>query len=341
LPMPLIDRFNREISYLRISVTDRCDFRCVYCMAEEMTFLPRSSLLNFQELLSVAKAFVSLGVRKIRITGGEPLIRREILSFLTQLSQIEGLDELVLTTNGAHLVEYSQSLKLAGVKRINISIDTLQSDRFRYLTRFGRLEAVLAGIEHARAVGFERIKLNSVILRGTNDDEINDLVQFASERALDISFIEEMPLGHIYDHSRRETYISSEQILATIKDRFEFECETSLPSQYTDGPSSYYQLKDSKTRVGLISPHSHNFCHLCNRVRLTAEGRLLLCLGNEHSVDLREIIRGDLYQRSDLLERDEILVRAIVEAVAIKPERHYFTHDDEPQLVRFMNMTGG
>lgn len=327
---PLIDRFGRRVTYVRLSVTDRCDFRCVYCMAEEMQFLPRSAVLSLEELTLIGQAFVELGVDKIRLTGGEPLVRNNVLELVRNLGALDDLRDLTLTTNGSQLPKYARDLRAAGMKRINISLDSLRPDRFRAITRTGRLEDVLAGIEAARAAGFERIKLNTVIMTGRNDDEIIPLVDFARERQLDISFIEEMPLGHIDEHDRALSFCSSD----TIRSRIENVYSLAPSTESSGGPARYYRLAGSSTRIGFISPHSHNFCHLCNRVRVTAEGRLLLCLGNEHSVDLRAVIRdsgGDL----------PVLKNAIVAAMAIKPERHHFDLQGEPQIVRFMNMTGG
>lgn len=325
----LVDRFGRQVTYLRLSVTDRCDFRCVYCMAEEMTFLPRREVLSLEELALVGRAFVELGVSKIRLTGGEPLIRRNVVALVRDLGALPGLRELTLTTNGSRLQEFAVPLREAGINRINISLDSLQPQRFRELTRVGELDTVLRGIAAARAAGFERIKLNAVIMRGRNDDEIVDLVEFARGEGLDLSFIEEMPLGVIGEHDRAVTFLDSDTILATIGARF-----TLSPSaETTGGPARYYRMADSETRIGVISPHSNNFCHLCNRVRVTVEGRLLLCLGNEHSADLRGVLRngGGL---------DE-LQQAIIAALPEKPERHHFALDEEPQIVRFMNATGG
>ena len=328
--MSLIDPFQRQVNYLRISVTDRCDFRCVYCMTEKMTFLPRSQLLTLEELAAIGRAFVELGARKIRITGGEPLVRRNVLSLVQDLGRIESLEELTLTTNGSHLPQYAQQLRDAGVARINVSLDSLNPERFRALTRVGDLNQVLAGINAAKAAGFQRIKLNSVILKNRNADELIDLVNFALEQQLDISFIEEMPLGSIVEHDRSVEFCSSQELRDQLSARFQL-----LPiADTTGGPSRYWQIPGADSRIGFISPHSENFCSTCNRVRLTAEGRLLLCLGNEHSVDLRAVVRqypGD----------NDKLKQAIVDAIRIKPERHYFSHDDEPQIVRLMNMTGG
>lgn len=331
--MSLVDPFQRNITYLRLSVTDRCDFRCVYCMTEDMSFLPRAQVLSLEELSEIATAFTELGVKKIRVTGGEPLVRRDVISLFQSLGQLSGLDELTLTTNGSQLRRLAPQLRAAGVKRINISLDSLQPERFRQLTRTGDLEVVLDGIEAAREAGFQRIKLNSVILKHRNADEVADLVDFACRKGLDISFIEEMPLGLVSEHNRREEFCSSEEIRSLLARQF-----TLIPvEESTGGPSRYWQIDNKEkysTRVGFISPHSENFCASCNRVRLTAEGRLLLCLGNEHSVDLKAVVRSYPGDR-------ERLKQAIVDAMALKPERHHFTHDDQPQILRLMNATGG
>ncbi|WP_234283499.1 MULTISPECIES: GTP 3',8-cyclase MoaA [unclassified Halomonas] len=330
LPSELVDGFGRRVRYVRISVTDRCDFRCVYCMSEEMTFLPRAQILTLEELGMVARAFVEMGVEKIRLTGGEPLVRRGIDQLIEQTSALPGLRDLAMTTNGAGLVKHARRLREAGLGRLNISLDTLDPERFRRLTRTGDLTRVLEGLQAAKEAGFAQIKLNAVILKGRNDDEVLDLVEFARAQGGDLSFIEEMPLGDVSDHSRAETFCSSDEVKAVIEQRYEL-----IPTaESTLGPSRYFRMADSASRIGFISPHSHNFCASCNRVRVTAEGRLLLCLGNEHSVDLRAVLRqhpGDL----------DALKRAIVAALPLKPERHYFTTDGDVQIVRFMNMTGG
>lgn len=326
----LIDRFGRRVDYVRVSVTDRCDFRCVYCMSEEMTFLPRQQILTLEEQFQVCEAFTQLGVKKVRITGGEPLVRHNIQFLFDQLGKLSGLDELLLTTNGSQLDKFAQPLKDAGVNRINISLDSLNADKFKELTRTGDLKQVLKGIEAAKAAGFERVKINSVILKGRNDDEILPLVNFARDMELDISFIEEMPLGGITEHDRAESFCPSDEIRETISEAFPL----SELDVKTGGPSRYFRMADSASRVGFISPHSHNFCSTCNRVRVTAEGRLLLCLGNEHSMDLRAVLRqhpGD----------SQVLQEALIKAMDLKPERHYFDLNEEPQIVRFMNMTGG
>tara|TARA_B110000503_G_scaffold85816_1_gene130705 strand:+ start:32947 stop:33957 length:1011 start_codon:yes stop_codon:yes gene_type:complete len=332
LPMVLIDRFQRRVDYVRLSVTDRCDFRCVYCMAEDMTFAPKQHVLTLEELHEVARAFVELGVGKIRLTGGEPLVRNNILSLVKPLGQLPGLDQLAITSNGSQLQRLAGSLSELGVTRINISLDSLQPRRFRQLTRHGNLDQVIAGIDAAIAAGFERIRLNAVILKGRNEDEVLDLVGFALQRSIDIAFIEEMPLGLIDEHDRRLSFCSSEELREIIARKYALEPLGDPAGQ--DGPARYFRTGGQPTRIGFISPHSDNFCHLCNRVRVTAEGRLLLCLGNEHSVDLRAVLRSPDYT----LDR---LKRRIVDAIAIKPERHHFDLDESPDIVRFMNTTGG
>ncbi len=327
----LVDRFGRIVDYLRISITDRCDFRCVYCMSEEMTFLPRAQILTLEEISFIARTFASLGVKKIRITGGEPLVRRNAINLFNDIGQIETLDELVLTTNGSRLEEMAQSLKDAGVKRVNISLDTLDADKFRQITRTGDLNKVLKGIQAAKTVAFERIKINAVILKNRNHQEVCDLVQFAINNECDISFIEEMPLGVISSHDRAEVYYSSDLIKSDLAKRFRL----SSIADKTGGPSVYFSIEDAPhSRVGFISPHSANFCSTCNRVRLTVEGRLLLCLGNDHSVDLKSVIRanpGDM----------EKLKVAIIKAMQIKPEKHEFDLNEQPIILRHMNVTGG
>lgn len=330
LTQPLEDRFGRRVTYVRISITDRCDFRCLYCMSEEMEFLPRPHILTLEEIYQVARAFVELGVDKIRITGGEPLVRKGAVGLMAQISQLPGLNELVLTTNGSHLLKEAANIKAAGVKRINVSLDSLKPERFRQLTRVGDLAVVLAGIDAALEQGFERIKLNAVVLRNRNHDEVCDLVNFAIGKGIDISFIEEMPLGRVDAHDRAEEYCSSDEIRQRLEAMFEL-----VPSSdSTAGPSRYCRVAHTGTRVGFISPHSHNFCATCNRVRVTAEGRLLLCLGNEHSVDLKAVLR---IEASDIEE----LKSAIVAAMAIKPERHHFDLQGQPIILRHMNATGG
>lgn len=327
----LIDRFGRHVNYIRMSATDRCDLRCVYCMPEKMKFVPRTQLLTLEEMESVARSFISLGVDKIRITGGEPLVRQNILQLFQNLGEIEALRDLTLTTNATQLQKFAKPLKAAGVTRINISLDTLRADRFHAMTRVGELKKTLDGIDAAIACDFEQIKINTVVLKNHNHDEILDLVNFCIERGLDISFIEEMPLGENTHHDRASAYYSSDQILQDLEQHFEL-----LPStKKTGGPTRYYQLSGHETtHVGFISPHSHNFCESCNRVRLTAEGRLLLCLGQEHSVDLRRVIRANP-------GNPDALDQAIIDSMQIKPKGHDFNLNSQTVLLRHMNLTGG
>ena len=332
IPPVLIDRFQRRIDYVRLSITDRCDFRCVYCMAEDMVFAPKREVLTLEEIHQVARAFTELGVRKIRLTGGEPLIRSNVMDLVENLGQLSGLRELVITTNGSQLQRLAGSLRDCGVKRVNVSLDSLQPRKFRHMTRHGNLDQVIAGIDAAVAAGFERVKINAVVLKGRNDDEVPALVDFVRERGIDLAFIEEMPLGQIVEHDRALSFCSSAELREIIGRRHALQALGD--PEGAAGPARYYTMADSPSRIGFISPHSENFCHLCNRVRVTAEGRLLLCLGNEHSVDLRAILREPGYS----LER---LKQAIVEAVDMKPERHYFDNRGEPEILRFMNVTGG
>jgi cyclic pyranopterin phosphate synthase len=332
LPNVLIDRFQRRVDYVRLSVTDRCDFRCVYCMAEDMTFVPKQHILTLEEIQEVGRAFVELGVRKIRLSGGEPLIRNNILSLIEPLGQLSGLNQLAITTNGSQLHRLAGNLHELGVTHINISLDSLQARKFRQLTRHGNLDQVIAGIDAAIAAGFEHIRLNAVILKGRNEDEVLDLVHFALQRNIDIAFIEEMPLGLIDEHDRALSFCSSEELRHIITQQYHLH-RLNEP-QGAAGPARYFLTESSPSRIGFISPHSENFCHTCNRVRVTAEGRLLLCLGNEHSVDLRSVLRTPGYTR-------DALKRTIVNAMAIKPERHHFNLAETPQIVRFMNTTGG
>ena len=326
----LVDKFGRTVDYVRLSVTDRCDFRCVYCMTEDMTFLPRKQILSLEEIYQIALAFTELGVKKIRLTGGEPMVRSDVMSLIGKLGSLPGLEELLLTTNGAQLDKYALPLKEAGLSRINISIDSLDAERFRRISRVGKLEKVLAGIDAAREAGFDRIKLNSVIMRGYNEDEVIPLTDYALSRDIDIAFIEEMPLGEASDHSREETTCSNEWVRGQIEQKYRLINSTAK----TAGPSRYVQVVGKKSRIGFISPVSHNFCEDCNRVRVTVEGRLLLCLGNEHSVDLREVLRDGASTHDDLKE-------AIIKSMDLKPERHYFYDKEHAQPVRLMNMTGG
>lgn len=328
--MSLQDGLGRRIEYLRLSVTDRCDFRCVYCMAEDMTFLPRAQILSLEEIERLARLFVSLGVRKIRLTGGEPLVRRGIVDLCARISALPGLRELVMTSNGSQLVKMAEPLATAGVKRLNISLDSLDAERFKAITRTGDLQQVLDGIEAARAAGFERIKLNTVVLKGRNHDEVPALTDYALSRGLDITFIEEMPLGEV-GRERGEAYCSSDEVRAMLSERYHLLDST----ESSGGPARYLRVEGyPDSRIGFISPHSHNFCDTCNRVRLTTEGRLLLCLGHENALDMRRLLRqhpGDDAPVREALER----------ALLYKPARHEFSVDGEVQVLRFMNATGG
>jgi cyclic pyranopterin phosphate synthase len=330
-PTPqLFDRFGRHVTYVRISVTDRCDFRCVYCMSEKMTFLPRAQVLTLEELAFIARAFTELGVYKIRLTGGEPLVRKNVLWLFREIGRLPGLRELVLTTNGSQLEKMVADLRAAGVRRINISLDTLDRERFRRITRVGDLDKVMRGLDAALNAGFDKVKINAVILKNRNHDEVIDLVNFAIDRGMDISFIEEMPLGIIDDHDRAEAYYSSDEIRRDLERRFTLIATT----ESTGGPARYHRVADTDTRVGFISPHSHNFCAACNRVRVTTEGRLLLCLGQEHSADLRRVVRG---YPGDLAR----LKQTIVDSMAVKPKGHDFNLAAQPVILRHMNVTGG
>lgn len=324
----LIDHYGRRITYVRLSITDRCDFRCTYCMAEDMDFLPRNQVMSLEECLRVSSVFVGLGVTKLRLTGGEPLVRKNIMWLIERLGQLAGLEQLVLTTNGSQLERFAQSLHDANVQRLNISLDTLQPERFGTITRIGELSKVLRGIDAARKAGFKRTKLNTVMMRGVNDDEFVDLVRFAIDQALDISFIEEMPLGEI--QGRSNTYISSEETRTRLSLYFDL-----LPStESSGGPARYWRIPGSETRIGFISPHSHNFCDTCNRVRITAQGELYPCLGQNDAVNLMQILRAGA--------DDFSLRQAIIDSMGIKPFGHDFTAQmDTPQVVRFMSMTGG
>jgi cyclic pyranopterin phosphate synthase len=325
----LIDRFGRKVDYIRLSITDRCDFRCTYCMGEDMEFLPRDEILTLEECARLVCAFVDLGVGKVRITGGEPLVRKDALKLFQDIGRLPGLRELTLTTNGSQLEHYADDLRAAGVRRINISLDSLKPEVFRRITRVGDLSKVLAGIRAAQKAGFENIKLNAVLMHGINDHELFDLVDFAITQPLDISFIEEMPLGEV-DHARRQTWCSNDETLKRLQQQY-----TMLASaESTGGPAKYWRIADTHTKVGFISPHSHNFCEDCNRVRITCKGELFLCLGQEDKVDLMPLLRGTT--------DDAPLRQAIVDSMQIKPKGHDFDiRRAQPSVVRFMSMTGG
>jgi GTP 3',8-cyclase len=326
----LIDQFGRRVNYIRLSITDRCDFRCEYCMSEDMTFLPRDEVLSLEECARLVKVFVSLGVSKVRITGGEPLVRKNALWLFEEVGKLKDLNELVLTTNGSQLKKQAIGLKKAGVKRINISIDSLKPERFKKITRTGYLDKVLAGLQASIDAGFEGIKLNTVLMRGRNDDEAADLVQFAIDKNIDISFIEEMPLGEV-DHARVSTFVSNADTLKLLQSKFSL-----LPStETTGGPARYWRVANTHTKIGFISPHSHNFCENCNRVRITCKGELYLCLGQEDKIDLMPLLRANPND-------DAPLIAAIIDSMSIKPKGHDFDlRRAKPAVVRFMSHTGG
>jgi len=325
----LQDGFGRKVSYLRLSVTDRCDFRCTYCMAEKMTFLPRGETLSLEECLQIAEIFVRSGVDKIRLTGGEPLVRKNFIWLVERIRKLEGLRELVLTTNGSQLAQFAVPLAQAGVDRINVSVDSLRPEVFRRVTRTGDLQKVLDGIDAAAAaLGPSNIKLNTVLMRGTNDEELLDMVNYVLARGIDISFIEQMPLGDT-GHHHADTYYSSQDALAQMKQHYEL-----VPSvESSGGPSRYWRIPGHSSRIGFISPHSQNFCADCNRMRVTASGELFPCLGDEGMVNLMPAVRGGDAQQLRAL---------ITQAVADKPLGHEFDlSQPKSSIVRFMSRTGG
>lgn len=329
----LIDPFQRTITYLRVSVTDRCDFRCVYCMAEHMTFLPKADLLSLEELDRLCSAFISKGVTKLRLTGGEPLVRRGIMTLVHSLSRHLGtgaLKELTLTTNGSQLQTYASELKANGIQRINVSLDTLDADKFRAITRWGDLKKVLAGIDAAQAAGLQ-VKINAVALKGVNEEELANLLEWSHGRGMDLTVIEVMPLGDI-DESRLDQYLPLSVVRARLAD-----CYTLEDIDYrTGGPARYVRVKETGGRLGFITPLTHNFCESCNRVRVTCTGTLYMCLGQNDAADLRKSLRAS--------ESDELLYAAIDEAITRKPKGHDFVIDrrhQKPALHRHMSMTGG
>lgn len=329
-PPKLIDQFGRQVDYIRLSITDRCDFRCVYCMSEDMTFLSRDEVLSLEECARLVRIFVQLGVSKVRITGGEPLVRKNAMWLFNEIGQLKGLDELVLTTNGSQLAKQADALKQAGVKRINISVDSLQPERFNRITRTGHLAQVLDGLRAAIAAGFEGIKLNTVLMRGTNDDEAEDLVAFAIQHHIDISFIEEMPLGEV-SHARDSTFVSNLDTLKRLQSKYSLISST----HNSGGPARYWQVANTHTKIGFISPHSHNFCESCNRVRISCKGELFLCLGQEDKVELMPLLRA---HPAD----DAPVINAILNSMSIKPKGHDFDlKRAAPAVVRFMSHTGG
>ena len=326
----LIDQFHRKINYLRLSITDRCDFRCVYCMSDDMQFLPRDEVLSLEESLRLVKIFTSLGVTKLRVTGGEPLVRKNITWLFEGLSQIEDLKEIVLTTNGSQLAHHAHMLKMSRVKRINISLDSLDPILFKKITRTGDLDKVMLGIDEAIKEGFSNLKLNTVLMKDVNDHEAIDLVNFAINKKMDISFIEEMPLGDI-GHKRKDTFISNDEVLKKLQTHFNL-----IPTTFTSGgPARYWQIANQSTKIGFISPHSHNFCDTCNRVRVSSKGELFLCLGQEEKIELMPLLR----QHPD---DDWPIQKAILESMRIKPESHDFNLEtNKPSVIRFMSHTGG
>jgi len=323
------DPFGRNITYLRLSVTDRCDFRCTYCMAEKMDFVPRSEILTLEECLLIAGTFVSLGVDKIRLSGGEPLVRKDLAWLAAGIRELRGLRELALTTNGSQLANLAAPLAQAGVNRVNISLDSVNPATFARITRTGNLQQVLDGLDAAIAQwGSRNIKLNAVLLRGINHHEVHDLVDFALAREVDISFIEQMPLGSV-SYRRADSYYGNDEALAEIRLRHEM-----IPSAETSGgPARYWRIPGHAPRIGFISPHSHNFCGDCNRMRVTARGELFPCLGNEGTVDLLPAVRAG----------DEAGLRALIlQAAAAKPQAHHFDPAQaQPAILRFMSHTGG
>ncbi|MDO9384063.1 MAG: GTP 3',8-cyclase MoaA [Hyphomicrobiaceae bacterium] len=330
---PLVDTFGRHISYLRVSVTDRCDFRCVYCMSEHMTFLPKRDLLTLEELDRVCSAFVDRGVRKLRITGGEPLVRRNIMWLFKSLSRhldSGHLEELTLTTNGSQLGKYAADLAACGVRRVNVSIDSLDEQKFRTITRWGDLKVVMQGLDAAAKAGL-KVKLNAVALKGVNEDEIETLVRFAHDRGADITFIEAMPMGDIGEN-RADQYLPLSIVRARLMNTFTLE-----DSPYrTGGPARYVTVRETGGRLGFITPMTHNFCESCNRVRLTCTGTLYMCLGQDDKADLREPLRAGV--------TDELLQQAIDQAIAAKPKGHDFIIDrrtSKPSVGRHMSVTGG
>ena len=329
----MIDPFGRSISYLRVSVTDRCDFRCVYCMSENMSFLPKQDLLTLEELDRLCTVFVDKGVQKLRITGGEPLVRRDIMTLFRSLSRhlVSGrLEELTLTTNGSQLGKYASELADCGIRRINVSLDTLDAAKFRKITRWGDLDKVLAGIDAAQAAGIA-VKLNAVALKGVNEDEVEDMIRWSHDRGIDITFIEVMPMGDI-EPDRFDQYWPLSQLRARLLDQFTLE-----DIDYrTGGPARYVRVRETGGRIGFITPMTHNFCESCNRVRITCTGTLYMCLGQDDAADLRSPLRASA--------TNDVLSRAIDAAILRKPKGHDFVIErttQRPAVARHMSVTGG
>ena len=331
---PLIDPFQRAVNYLRVSVTDRCDFRCVYCMSENMTFLPKKELLTLEELDRLCTAFVDLGVEKLRITGGEPLVRRDIMTFfqaMTRHLDSGKLKELTLTTNGSQLEKYADQLYAAGVRRVNISLDTIVEEKFAEITRWGRLPQVLRGIDAAQKAGL-RVKINAVALKGFNEDEMIPITRWCAERDMDLTWIEVMPMGDLGNEDRLDQYWSLKDLRARLGEEYTL---TDL-AERTGGPARYVRLEETGQKIGFITPLTHNFCESCNRVRLTCTGQLFMCLGQEDMYDLREPLRSST--------DPEVLEEAIRAAIRLKPKGHDFDYSRQRadgQMSRHMSHTGG
>ncbi|MEQ9556137.1 MAG: GTP 3',8-cyclase MoaA [Rhodospirillales bacterium] len=329
----MIDPFGRAVSYLRVSVTDRCDFRCVYCMAEDMTFLPKADILSLEELDRLCSAFVRKGVKKLRLTGGEPLVRRNIMSLIRALGRhlkTGDLEELTLTSNGSQLARFADELVDAGVRRINVSLDTLDPDRFEAITRWGKLDKVLDGIDAAKKAGLH-VKINTVALKNFNEDELDRMIEYCGENAFDMTLIETMPLGEI-DQDRTDQYLP----LSKVRERLEKTWTLSDIPFKTGGPARYTEVRETGQKLGFITPLTHNFCEGCNRVRLTCTGTLYMCLGQDDAADLRAPLRAS--------EADEALDAAIDEAIGRKPKGHDFVIErrgDGPAVSRHMSVTGG
>jgi cyclic pyranopterin phosphate synthase len=330
----MIDPFGRHISYLRVSVTDRCDFRCVYCMAEDMTFLPKAEILSLEELDRLCSAFIRLGVKKLRLTGGEPLVRKNIMFLFRALSRhlVSGaLEELTLTTNGSQLAKYSAELRSFGVRRVNVSVDTLDPQKFTAITRWGRLDKVQEGLAAAKQAGLQ-IKINAVALKGVNEDEIDDLIAWCGSEGFDLTLIEVMPMGDIGGEMRLDQYLP----LSVVRARLSQKWTLDEIDYRTGGPARYVRVRETGGRLGFITPLTHNFCESCNRVRLTCTGTLYMCLGQEDAADLRFPLRAS--------ESDTLLDAAIHEAIARKPKGHDFVIDrrhTRPSVGRHMSVTGG
>ena len=332
LTKSLIDPYGRTVSYLRVSVTDRCDFRCVYCMSEDMTFLPKKDLLSLEELETVCRTFMSLGVKKIRLTGGEPLVRKGIMQLINNLgSEVGGnLDELTITTNGSQLSKMAENLYLAGVRRLNISLDTLDENKFTAITRWGKLNQVLEGLKEAKRVGL-KIKINAVALKGVNDDELEDMILWCGNQGFDMTIIEVMPMGDIGGERRLDQYLPLSQVRQNLSKRFTL---IDIPER-TSGPARYVKIIETGGKLGFITPLTHNFCESCNRVRLTCTGELFMCLGQEDNADLRSALRNG---------GEEALKKAIEESILRKPKGHDFIIDRKlgsKSVSRHMNVTGG